>query len=75
MSAVDAIYEDIPKVLEPFVLTENIMTRSHEGSGLGLPLSQRLAEMHDGTLDIESKAGKGTSVTVRFPPKRITEDW
>ncbi|MDP6428432.1 MAG: PAS domain S-box protein [Rhodospirillales bacterium] len=42
-----------------------------EGTGLGLPLSIRLAEIHGGSLDIESTAGKGTKVTVTFPAKRV----
>ncbi len=62
--------ENIPKVLEPFEQVENIMTRSHEGSGLGLPLSIRLTELHGGTLDIESEFSKGTTVIVSFPPER-----
>ncbi len=62
--------EDIPKVLEPFAQVEDIMSRSHEGVGLGLPLSKRLTELHGGTLSVESEVGKGTTVTVRFPPER-----
>ncbi len=62
--------EDIPRVLEAFVQAEDIMVRSREGSGLGLPLSKRLAEMHGATLDIDSEPGKGTTVTVSFPPER-----
>jgi len=62
--------DDIPKVLEPFKQVESIMTRSHEGSGLGLPLSKRLVELHGGSLEIESQLGSGTTVSVRFPPER-----
>lgn len=62
--------ENIPKVLEPFTQVEDIMTRSHEGVGLGLSLSKQLAELHDGTLTIESEVDKRTTVTVRFPPER-----
>ncbi|MBL4615320.1 MAG: DUF3365 domain-containing protein [Magnetovibrio sp.] len=62
---------DIPKVLEPFVQVENIMTRSHRGSGLGLSMSRRLSELHEGTLEIKSERGVGTTVTIMFPKKRI----
>ena len=61
---------DIAKVLEPFVQVENIMTRRHEGAGIGLSLSKRLVELHGGTLKLESELGVGTTVTVRFPPAR-----
>ncbi|MHA1598611.1 MAG: sensor histidine kinase [Alphaproteobacteria bacterium] len=62
---------DIPKVLEPFKQVEDVMSRSHEGSGLGLPLSKRLIELHGGSFLIDSEPGKGTTVTVRFPSERV----
>ena len=43
----------------------------HEGSGLGLYLVQQFTELHDGVLDIVSELGEGTTVTVRFPAKRV----
>ena len=63
--------ETLPKVLEPFAQVENVMTRSHEGAGIGLPLSKRLVELHGGTLELESELGVGTTATVRFPPGRV----
>ncbi|HSK40352.1 MAG TPA: HAMP domain-containing sensor histidine kinase, partial [Arenibaculum sp.] len=45
-------------------------TRQHSGTGLGLPLSIGLVELHGGTLHIDSRKGFGTTVTVRFPPER-----
>jgi len=65
---------NIQKVLEPFLQVESVMTRSHEGSGLGLPLSKRLAEVYGGTLTIDSKEGAGTTVMVRFPPERVVSN-
>ncbi len=65
---------DIPKVLDPFEQVENIMTRSHGGIGLGLPLSKRLAEIQGATLVIDSELGKGTIVTVTFPPDQVVEN-
>lgn len=53
---------------------EDIFTRSHEGSGLGLPLSKRLIELHGGSLAIDSELGKGTTVAVRFPSERVIND-
>src|SRR5258708_10710039 len=44
--------------------------RQHTGTGLGLPLAIGLAELHGGTLTIQSLKGVGTTVTVAFPPSR-----
>ncbi|MCZ6858684.1 MAG: ATP-binding protein [Alphaproteobacteria bacterium] len=60
--------EDIPKVLEPFGQVAGAETVSEPGTGIGLPLSKGLVELHCGTLSIESELGKGTSVTANFPP-------
>jgi len=64
---------DIPRVLTPFMQIQNIYTRKREGTGLGLPLTKQLVELHRGRLDIRSAAGKGTTVTVRFPQERIVD--
>jgi two-component system, cell cycle sensor histidine kinase PleC len=53
--------------LQPFGQVEDGLTRSHNGTGLGLPLAQRLAEIHGGSLRIDSEKGHGTRVVVRLP--------
>lgn len=63
--------ENIHIALEPFGQVANSMTREHEGAGLGLPLSRRLAELHQAHLDIKSKIGQGTTVHVTFPLERV----
>jgi len=63
--------EDIPKALATFGQVDSSLSRKHEGTGLGLPLCKALIERHGGTLDIESEPGKGTTVTVVFPPERV----
>jgi two-component system, cell cycle sensor histidine kinase PleC len=44
--------------------------RKHAGTGLGLPLAIGLVELHGGRLDIRSRKGEGTTVTVSFPAYR-----
>ena len=66
--------EDIPKALEKFGQVDSELSRRFEGTGLGLPLAKALVEMHDGTLELESTVGVGTTVTVRLPPSRANLD-
>ena len=50
---------------------EETLTRKYEGTGLGLHLSQRLVDLHQGSLAIESEVGRGTTVTITFPQDRV----
>ncbi len=63
---------DIPKALAQFGQVDGGLNRQHEGTGLGLPLSKSLAELHGGSLDLQSELGNGTTVTVRLPAHRIS---
>ena len=60
-----------PAVLTPFGQVESALARRHDGTGLGLPLAKCLVELHGGELDLQSREGEGTTVTVRLPAKRI----
>jgi len=61
----------IAKALSLFGQVDSGLARSHEGSGLGLPLTNGLVELHGGTLAIASEKGVGTTVTVTFPAERV----
>ncbi len=63
--------EDIPKALAQFGQIDSALNRQYEGTGLGLPLSKTLAELHGGTLDLQSEPGVGTTVTLRLPAARL----
>ncbi|GEM_PF-4917355 len=62
--------EAIETVFEPFGQVSDVMTRNHQGTGLGLPLTRRFMELHGGTLDLVSTLGAGTTVTAWLPPSR-----
>ncbi len=57
--------EDIKKVFEPFYRGSNTIAIS--GTGIGLPLVNQIIKNHNGTIEISSKIGKGTVVTVLLP--------
>lgn len=63
---------DISKALSVFGQVHR--SKSHEGTGLGLPLCKMYAELHDGRLTLASKVGEGTTVRVTFPHQRTLPD-
>ena len=61
----------IAAALEKFGQVNSKLSRTVEGTGLGLPLSVALMELHDGKLKIDSTPGKGTHVILEFPTERL----
>ena len=66
--------DDFDAALSPFGQVDSTLARSHEGAGLGLPLTKRLIELHDGRMTLDSEVGVGTTITLRFPPRRTVRD-
>ncbi|MBI1237747.1 MAG: ammonium transporter [Alphaproteobacteria bacterium] len=63
---------DIPKALSPFGQINNDKTvYVADGTGLGLPITRALVELHGGTLVIDSVWSEGTTITLRFPEWRL----
>ncbi len=63
--------EDLPKAMSQFGQVRELDGRSHEGTGLGLPLARALVELHGGEFQLESTLGVGTTATARFPADRV----
>ena len=59
--------EDIPKAMQPFVRLGDALARGTQGTGLGLPLTNRLVTLHGGRMAISSERGRGTRITVTLP--------
>ena len=59
--------EDQERIFEEFVQVESEMQAKVKGTGLGLPLSRRLAELLGGTISVESKVGSGSTFEVKLP--------
>jgi two-component system cell cycle sensor histidine kinase PleC len=62
---------NLERVMRPFEQIETSYSRSHGGTGLGLPYSAKLAELHEGAIQLESEQGKGTVATLWLPPVRL----
>ncbi len=69
-SGVGIAAEDISKVFTPFTQLNATVSRKVKGTGLGLPLSRALTELHGGTLTLESEVGVGTTAILRLPINR-----
>lgn len=59
--------DELPRLFERFHQVRGARSRSHEGSGLGLVLVKDLVEAHGGTVTVDSRLGRGTTVTVDLP--------
>jgi signal transduction histidine kinase len=60
--------EDMIKLFQPFTQLDPGLARQYHGTGLGLALTKRLVELHDGRIWATSEGkGRGSSFTVRFP--------
>ena len=66
--------DKIQDALEPFgQVNKSADSSGVQGTGLGLPLAKAMAELHGGSLILESEVGKGTTVTVTLPAYRMGE--
>ena len=57
---------DLANVMTPFGQVADALTRNHDGTGLGLALTQELVDLLKGQVVLESVLGKGTTVTIRL---------
>ena len=63
--------DDLARVLQPFAQAESGLNRRYEGTGLGLPLTRGLVELHGGSFRLESELGQGTHAIIEFPLSRV----
>ena len=66
--------EKMELALSPFGQIDSKLSRKFEGTGLGLPLTKRLVELHGGTMKIVSEVAEGTTVSVLLPASRVVAD-
>jgi len=63
--------EHLPRLTERFYRVDRSRSRETGGTGLGLAIAKRALARHDATLEIESRPGKGSRFSARFPARRL----
>lgn len=66
-SGIGIASEDMPRLFQPFVQLDSSLSRQYAGSGLGLALVQRLADLHGGSVQVESTPTLGSRFTIVLP--------
>ncbi|MDR3594413.1 Cache 3/Cache 2 fusion domain-containing protein [Clostridium sp.] len=66
--------DKLSQLFERFTQVDSLLSRNHEGSGIGLSIVKSLVEMHDGTIEVKSKYGEGTEFIICLPAKIISEE-
>ena len=59
--------EDMPRIGDPFFQARSSYDRRHAGTGLGLSIVKGLLALHGGHIEIASRLGEGTKITIRLP--------
>ena len=61
--------ENLKKIFDPFFTTKDV----GKGTGLGMNIAYNIVKKHNGTIQVESEVGKGTTFTIRIPVERLKE--
>lgn len=66
--------DKLSQIFERFKQVDSLLSRSHEGSGIGLSIVKSLVEMHGGTIVVKSKYQIGTEFIITLPIKLVSND-
>ncbi|HEU4640667.1 MAG TPA: ATP-binding protein, partial [Candidatus Binatia bacterium] len=62
--------DELPMIFEKFSRLESSESQKYSGAGLGLYIVKRIVHLLDGNIDVQSKVGQGSTVTIRIPARR-----
>ena len=62
--------EEISRITEAFYMVDKSRSRKEGGAGIGMALCQKIIQLHNGMLKIDSRLGEGTVIKVTFPMTR-----
>src|SRR5262249_21870080 len=63
--------ENLARLFQPFVQADNTRTRAHDGAGLGLVITRRLARAMGGDVQVSRKLGEGSTFTLYLPSNAV----
>jgi signal transduction histidine kinase len=72
-SGIGIAEEDKDKIFSQFMQVDSSYTRKQEGTGLGLALTKKLVELHNGVIDFKSESGKGTTFWFILPEAKLVD--
>ncbi|MBU3109282.1 Cache 3/Cache 2 fusion domain-containing protein [Clostridium gasigenes] len=64
--------DKLQQIFQRFKQVDPLLSRNHEGSGIGLSIVKSLVEMHDGKIDVKSKYNEGTEFIISLPVKIVS---
>lgn len=59
--------DELPLIFDRFFKSDNLNSNGSKGTGLGLPIVKSIVEAHGGEINVDSKYGEGTTVTITLP--------
>lgn len=66
--------DKLQQIFQRFKQVDPLLSRNHEGSGIGLSIVKSLVEMHDGKIDVKSKYNEGTEFIISLPVKIVSNN-
>jgi signal transduction histidine kinase len=58
---------DLRRIFEPYYRSRDALARRRKGTGIGLTITRYIMEAHGGNISVQSRPGKGSTFTLRFP--------